>query len=117
MPLSRGTRLGRYEILASLGAGGIGEVYRAHDPALGRDIALKVLSPDFAHDPARLGRFAREARAVAALNHPHIVTIYSTEESGGTHFLTMELVEGQALDGCIPSTGMPWPGSWMSHFR
>jgi TolB-like protein len=107
MPLSPGTRLGRYEILASLGAGGMGEVYRAHDPSLDRDIALKILAPDLAQDPARLARFAREARAVAALNHPHIVTIYSTEEAGGTHFLTMELVEGQTLDGIMPAAGMP----------
>jgi len=107
MPLSPGSRLGRYEILASLGAGGMGEVYRAHDPSLDRDIALKILAPDLAQDPARLARFAREARAVAALNHPHIVTIYSTEEAGGTHFLTMELVEGQTLDGITPSAGMP----------
>ena len=106
MPLFRGTRLGRYEILASLGAGGMGEVYRAHDPTLGREVALKILSPELGQDPARLARFAREARAIAALNHPHIVTIYSTEEADGTHFLTMELVEGQTLDRLIPSDGM-----------
>jgi TolB-like protein/Tfp pilus assembly protein PilF len=106
MSLTPGTRLGRYEILSPLGAGGMGEVYRAHDPTLGRDVALKTLSPDFAQDPARLGRFAREARAIAALNHPHIVTIYSTEEAGEIHFLTMELVEGQTLDGVIPSGGV-----------
>lgn len=107
MPLSPGTRLGPYEIVAALGAGGMGEVYRAHDSRLGRDIAIKVLPDAFAADPARLERFTREARAVAALNHPHIVTIHSTEEDGGTRFMTMELVGGRALDALIPAGGMP----------
>jgi serine/threonine protein kinase/tetratricopeptide (TPR) repeat protein len=107
MPLSPGSRLGSYEIVAPLGAGGMGEVYRAHDPRLGRDVALKVLPADMASDPARLERFTREARAIAALNHPHIVTIYSTEEADGIRFLTMELVEGQPLDALIPATGQP----------
>src|SRR5262249_988063 len=97
MSLTPGTRLGSYEVVAAIGEGGMGEVYRAHDPRLGRDVALKVLPADVAHDPARLERFRREARAVAALNHPHIVTIYSTEEADGIPFLTMELVEGQSL--------------------
>src|SRR5262245_31252969 len=107
MSLSPGTRLGSYEVLAAIGEGGMGEVYRAHDPRLGRDVALKVLPADVAHDPARLERFRREARAVAALNHPHIVTIYSTEEADGIPFLTMELVEGQPLEALIPPDGMP----------
>ncbi len=85
----------------------MGEVYRAHDPRLGRDVALKVLPADMASDPLRLERFTREARAIAALNHPHIVTIYSTEEADGVRFLTMELVEGQPLDALIPPTGLP----------
>ena len=85
----------------------MGEVYRAHDPRLGRDVALKVLPADMAGDPARLERFTREARAIAALNHPHIVTIYSTEEADGIRFLTMELVEGQPLDALIPPAGLP----------
>lgn len=106
MTLPSGTSLGSYEIVTLLGAGGMGEVYRARDPRLGRDVALKVLSADFAHDPGRLERFSREARAVAALNHPHIVTIYSTEEAGGVRFLTMELVEGQTLDAVIPPDGL-----------
>ncbi len=106
MPLNAGARLGPYEILSVLGAGGMGEVYRAHDPRLGRDVALKVLPDDVAGDPARLDRFAREARAIAALNHPHIVTIYSTEEAGGVQFLTMELIEGQGLDALIPAGGL-----------
>jgi serine/threonine protein kinase len=84
----------------------MGEVYRATDSKLGREVALKVLPPDMARDPERLARFQREARAVAALNHPHIVTIYSVEESDGVHFLTMELVEGQSLDHRIPEGGL-----------
>src|SRR5512134_464038 len=107
MPLDPGTQLGPYRIASMLGEGGMGEVYRAHDPRLGRDVALKVLPADMASDPARLERFTREARAIAALNHPHIVTIYSTEEADGIRFLTMELVEGQPLDGLIPATGLP----------
>lgn len=70
-------------------------MYRAHDPRLGRDVAIKLLPAALRSDPARIERFAREARAVATLNHPHIVTIYSTEEVGGIRFLTMELVDGQ----------------------
>jgi serine/threonine protein kinase len=107
MSLTPGTRLGSYEVLAAIGEGGMGEVYRAHDPRLGRDVALKVLPADVARDPARLERLTREARAVAALNHPHIVTIYSTEEAEGIRFLTMELVEGPSLEALIPPTGMP----------
>ncbi len=85
----------------------MGEVYRATDTKLGREIALKVLPEVTARDPERLARFQREARAVAALNHPHIVTIFSVEESDGVHFLTMELVEGVSLDRGIPEGGLP----------
>jgi TolB-like protein len=85
----------------------MGEVYRATDTKLGRDVALKVLPTEMARDPQRLMRFQREARAVAALNHPHIVTIFSVEEADGVHFLTMELVEGQPLDRLIPEGGLP----------
>ena len=85
----------------------MGEVYRATDTKLGREVALKVLPAGMEFDPARLGRFQREARAIAALNHPHIVTIFSVEEAEGVHFLTMELVEGQALGQLIPAGGMP----------
>src|SRR5271169_2771697 len=107
MALTSGTRLGPYEIRSPLGAGGMGEVYRAADTKLGRDVALKVLPAAMARDPEFLARFKREARTVAALNHPHIVTIYSVEEAEGVHFLTMELVEGQPLGRLIPSGGMP----------
>ena len=85
----------------------MGEVYRATDTKLGREVALKVLPAEMARDPERLARFQREARAVAALNHPHIVTIFSVEEADGVHFLTMELVEGQSLDRHIPEHGLP----------
>ena len=107
MSLDPGSRLGHYVLRATLGAGGMGEVYRATDGRLGRDVALKVLPADMARDPDRLARFQREARAVAALNHPHIVTIYSVEETDGIHFLTMELVEGESLDRLIPVGGLP----------
>ncbi len=106
MSLSRGQRIGPYEILSALGAGGMGDVYRAHDARLGRDIALKVLPPDVASDPERLERFRREARAVAALNHPHIVTIFSIEEDHGVPFMTMELIEGQSLDRLVGAGGL-----------
>jgi serine/threonine protein kinase/Tfp pilus assembly protein PilF len=105
--LAPGFRLGSYEIVSLLGAGGMGDVYRARDPKLGREVALKVLPPEMAADLDRLKRFQREARAVAAINHPHIVTIHSVEEADGKHFLTMELVEGAALSQLIPREGMP----------
>jgi serine/threonine-protein kinase len=107
MPLTAGTRLGTYEILSPLGAGGMGEVYRAHDPKLGRDVAIKVLPEDVARDPERLARFEREARSLAALNHPGIVTIFAVEEADGTRFLSMELVEGESLDTIIAPGGLP----------
>jgi TolB-like protein/Tfp pilus assembly protein PilF len=102
-----GRTLAHYQVVAAIGAGGMGEVYRATDTKLQRDVALKVLSPETARDPERLARFQREARAVAALNHPHIVTIFSVEESDGIHFLTMELIEGQSLDRLMPPGGFP----------
>src|ERR1035438_8704747 len=107
MLLSSGDKIGQYEILATIGAGGMGEVYRAKDLRLGREVAVKVLPAGMAHNDDRLARFQREARAVAALNHPHIVTIFSVEEAGGVHFLTMELVDGQPLDRLIPESGLP----------
>jgi TolB-like protein/Tfp pilus assembly protein PilF len=107
MPLTPGTRVGAYEIVAPLGSGGMGEVYRARDSRLGREVALKVLPPEVTGDPGRLERFDREARAIAALNHPHIVTIYSTEEADGVRFLTMELVDGQTLTEIIALGSLP----------
>ena len=106
MSLTTGTRLGPYEIVAALGAGGMGEVYRARDAKLNRDIALKVLPDAFARDTDRLARFGREAQVVAALNHPHIVTIFSIEEHDGVPFMTMELIEGSTLDEVIPGGGL-----------
>ncbi|HTO76032.1 MAG TPA: protein kinase [Thermoanaerobaculia bacterium] len=106
MTLPAGTRLGTYEILSPLGAGGMGEVYRAKDSRLGRDVAIKVLPETVAQDAERLARFEREARALAALNHPGIITIFAVEESSGTRFLAMELVEGESLDALIPSGGL-----------
>ncbi len=107
MSLAPGAQLGAYRIISVLGSGGMGEVYRAHDARLGREVAIKILPDAMAKDPDGLARFEREARAVAALNHPHIVTIYTTEEAGGVRFLTMELIEGRTLDQIIPDGGLP----------
>ncbi len=92
-----GQRLGSYKIVSLLGAGGMGEVYQAHDTKLGRDVAIKVLPPAMVHDAERLVRFQREARMLAALNHPNIATIYGLEQSGSEHYLVMELVAGHTL--------------------
>ena len=83
--------IGPYEIVTAIGAGGMGEVYRARDTRLKREVALKILPESFASDPDRLARFQREAEVLASLNHPHIAAIYGIEESGGTHALVMEL--------------------------
>ena len=92
-----GTHVGGYHILSQIGAGGMGEVYLARDMKLGRNVAVKVLPPSFANDPDRLARFGREARLLAALNHPNIATIHGIEETDGVHGLVMELVEGPTL--------------------
>jgi adenylate cyclase len=105
--LTCGSKLGAHEIQSPLGAGGMGEVYRATDTKLGRDVALKVLPAEMAQDAERLGRFRREAKTLAQLDHPNIVTIYAVEESDGVHFLTMQLVDGQPLDRLIPQDGLP----------
>lgn len=94
MFLSAGTRLGPYEIVSALGAGGMGEVYRAYDARLKRDVAIKVLLEVFAQDSDRLARFQREAELLATLNHPNIAIIYGLEVANGIHALVLELVEG-----------------------
>src|SRR5262245_27406190 len=105
MALSPGTRLGPYEVISAIGAGGTGEVYRARDTKLGREVAIKVLPTGAVADPERRERFAREAQAIAALNHPNIVTIHSIEEIDELSIITMELVEGQPLADHIPRGG------------
>lgn len=107
MALTSGSKLGAYEIVSVLGAGGMGEVYRARDTRLGRDVALKVLRRETAAGGEHLKRFRREARAVAALNHPNIVTIHSVEEANDTQFFIMELVEGEPLTRLMSSGGLP----------
>jgi eukaryotic-like serine/threonine-protein kinase len=101
MPAFRGSMVGRqfgpYRIISLLGAGGMGEVYRAHDTELGRHVAIKILPPEFARDPERLARFRREARSLASLNHPNIATVYRLEVSEALDCLVLELVEGETL--------------------
>jgi serine/threonine-protein kinase len=107
MSLTSGTRIGPYEILSAIGVGGMGEVYRASDTKLNRDVALKVLPEAFASDPDRLARFKREAQVLASLNHPHIAAIYGFEDSGETHALVLELVEGPTLADRIAKGAIP----------
>jgi serine/threonine protein kinase len=107
VPLKPGTRLGVYEILAIIGAGGMGEVYRARDTKLNRDVALKILPESFAGDPDRLARFRREAQVLASLNHPHIAHIYGLEDSDGTHALVLELVDGPTLADRVARGPLP----------
>src|SRR6266508_4295824 len=107
MPLATGARLGPYEITAPLGAGGMGEVYRARDPRLGRDVAIKVLPDSLAGDAERLARFEREARLLAALSHAGIAAIFGVEDAGGARALVMELVEGPTLADRIARGPIP----------
>ncbi len=107
MALAPGSRLGVYEVTAPLGAGGMGQVWRATDTTLGRQVAIKILPDAFASDPERLARFEREARTLAALNHPHIAAIHAVEKSGGTLALVMELVEGEDLSQRIARLRAP----------
>jgi len=108
MTIAAGTKLGSYELVAQIGAGGMGEVYRAHDSKLGRDVAIKVLPEAFAQDPERLSRFQREAKMLASLNHPNIAAIYGLEDGAGRNYLVMELVPGETLaervkrEGALP---------------
>src|SRR5262245_24220131 len=107
MALATGVRFGPYEIVSPIGAGGMGEVYRARDPRLKRDIAIKVLPETTAADPERRARLEREARSIAALNHPNIVTIHSVEEADGVLFLTMEYIDGKPLSDLMVRGGLP----------
>ena len=107
MSLSPGTRIGPYEVTAPLGAGGMGEVCRARDTKLNRDVALKVLPAAFATDPERMTRFQREAQLLAALNHPNIAAIYGLEDGGSIRAIVMELVEGHTLTGPLPMADAP----------
>jgi Tol biopolymer transport system component len=107
MPLIPGTRIGSYEVVALLGEGGMGQVYRARDTKLNRDVALKVLPPLVANDPDRLARFRREAQVLASLNDPHIAQIHGFEDTGGTHALVMELVDGLTLAERIAAGPLP----------
>ncbi len=107
MALPTGTRIGHYEIVRLLGAGGMGEVYQGHDPRLGRDVAIKILPGEFASSATRLHRFEREARAAAALSHPNILAVYDVGTDGGTPYLVSEFLEGRTLrealnEGAIP---------------
>src|SRR6266481_5821721 len=107
MTLTAGAKLGPYEVLAPLGAGGMGEVYRARDPRLGRDVAIKVIPVSFAADTERLRRFEQEARAVAALNHPNILAIYDIGTREDAPFIISELLEGETLRGRLSSGVLP----------
>jgi eukaryotic-like serine/threonine-protein kinase len=108
MPLVGGVRLGPYEVAGSIGAGGMGEVYRARDPRLGRDVAIKVLPQHLANDPDALARFEREARAIAALSHPNILAIYDVGSDRGLTYAVMELLEGETLRSRLARGALPW---------
>ena len=107
MALTPGSRLGVYDVTAQIGEGGMGQVWRATDTTLGRQVAIKILPDAFAADPERLARFEREAKTLASLNHPHIAAIYGFEKSSGMHALVMELVEGEDLSRRIARGAIP----------
>src|SRR6266705_3615582 len=117
MALTSGTKLGPYEIVAPLGAGGMGEVYRARDTKLGRDVALKLLPPLFAADADRVERFEREARVLASLNDRHIGAIYGFEDAGTIPALVLELVEGDTLHDRVRRGTLPLSEAWPSRNR
>ena len=108
MTVKAGMRLGAYEILMPLGAGGMGEVYRARDTRLGRDVAVKVVSEQAMNDPNALARLEREARAIAALSHPNIVALHDFGCERGIAFAVMELLEGEPLDRYLAAGAVPW---------
>ena len=107
MTLTPGTRLGAYEIVALLGTGGMGEVYRAREPRLDRDVAIKILAPGISTDPHALHRFQQEARAAAALNHPHIVAVHDTGTHNGSPYIVSQLLEGATLRERLPAGALP----------
>ncbi|HEX8027168.1 MAG TPA: serine/threonine-protein kinase, partial [Vicinamibacterales bacterium] len=107
MSFPPGSRLGVYEVTAPLGEGGMGQVWRATDTTLGRQVAIKILPDAFASDPERLARFEREAKTLASLNHPHIAAIYGFEKSSGMHALVMELVDGEDLSQRLARGAIP----------
>jgi eukaryotic-like serine/threonine-protein kinase len=110
MPLAVGSFLGAYEILAPLGAGGMGEVYRARDTRLGREVAVKILAGSVFADPESLARLRREAQLLAALNHPNIAAIHAFDEANSTQFLVLELVDGETLDQHLARGPSLWIG-------
>src|SRR6186997_378231 len=107
MPLATATRLGPYEILSPLGAGGMGEVYRARDTRLGRDVAIKVLPQHLSAQPEVRARFEREAKTVSSLHHPHICTLFDVGRDGVTDYLVMELIEGETLAARLSRGALP----------
>src|SRR5215475_983172 len=107
MPLAPGTKLGPYQIQSPLGSGGMGEVYRAHDTRLERDVAIKVLPTNLSSDPSLRQRLEREAKAVSKLSHPHICTLYDIGHQDGTDFIVMELVEGRTLEQRLVKGALP----------
>src|SRR3981189_3503178 len=107
MPLAPGTLLGPYEIVAALGAGGMGEVYRARDTRLDRAVAIKILPTQFSSDPVRKQRFEREAKTVSSLNHPHICMLFDVGQQDGTDYLVMECVEGETLASRLEKGPLP----------
>ena len=117
MTLEPGTRLGPYEIVGPLGAGGMGEVYEAHDPRLQRRVAIKVLPSQLRADPDLLARFHREARALSSLNHPHVCSIYDVGSEGEIDFLVMERLEGETLHRRLERGAMPTQGRSTSPSR
>ena len=108
MSLSQSDSLGRYEVLGPIGAGGMGEVWRARDTELGREVAVKVLPEEVASEPRRVERFRREARALAALSHPNLLEIHDVGSSNGLDYVITELLEGDCLRAAIPPKGLPW---------
>ena len=114
MPLTQGLKLAQYEVIAPLGAGGMGEVYRAHDSHLKRDVAIKIMAKHVASDPEMRARFESEARAVAALSHPSILSIFDLAIVDGVPFAVMELLEGESLRARLENGRMPGARQWKS---